>query len=263
MTESFVPLTSDGIFKAFFRQEEYLKMFLEDTLKIKIKKIEFQDSLLEREYEDNKECRLDLIVLLDDNSYISVEMQNEKEGDMIYRSHYYLNKITTRSLNKGKRYDEIKKFIAINIINYKDERFKKLHHICKLCDIETKKIISDVEEIHIISIKSNEINDEGLREWLEILKEGKSWNMNKFKEKRLEKAVKELKRLSRDKEVMELYDREMKEKIDTMLTYNQGKSEAKEEAAKKFYQNGVDKEVICQSLNLTEEQLEEILNKNN
>ena len=83
--------------------------------------------------------------------------------------------------------------------------------------------------------------------------------MNKFKEKRLEKAVKELKRLSRDKEVMELYDKEMKEKIDTMLTYNQGKSEAKKEAAKNLYQNGVEKEVICQSLNLTEEQLEEIL----
>ena len=161
MAEIFVPLTSFGMFKSFFKHEKYLKMFLEDILNIKIKKVEYQDSLLEKEFEDNKECRLEATILLNDNSYnfISMEMHNEKDEDIISKSHYYLNKIIMESFNKGKSYKQIKKFIAINILNYNDERFKKLYHICKICDEETKEVVSDLEEIHIISLKSKEMNE--------------------------------------------------------------------------------------------------------
>lgn len=206
-------------------------------------------------------------MLLEDNTYINVEMQKNDTGDIIRRSQYYLNRIITRSLKQGDSYFEIKRYVAINIINYNDPRFPKLHHVCGICDLETKNAVSDVEEIHIISLKSNIINDKRLLGWKEIFNEKDGWDMRKYKGKKLEKAVKELKRLSSDEEVMSLYDQEMKEKIDRSLLRdlslkegkNQGILEKEKEAALNFYKNGVSKDLICKSLNISLDKLNSIL----
>ena len=274
--EAFVPLTSDGIFKAFFSQKQFLKIFLEDVLKINIVSLDYLDTLMSKDFSQNKECRLDLIALLDDNTYINIEMQKANDSDIISRSHYYLNKIITRNLKEGEGYKwiEIKKFVALNILDYNDERFKKLHHICGICDLESKKQVSDIEEIHIISLNRSNMNDQKILDWIELFKEKDRWDMDKYKDKKLEKAVQELKRLSRDKEVMALYEQEQKALIDRSLIRDkglkdgrkegriEGQKEAKKEAALNFYQNGVTKEIICKSLQISAKELEEILNEN-
>ena len=55
--DAFVPLTSDGIFKAFFSQKQFLKIFLEDVLKINIVSLDYLDSLMSKDFSQNKECR--------------------------------------------------------------------------------------------------------------------------------------------------------------------------------------------------------------
>lgn len=44
--KGFVPLIYDAIFKPFFSQDFYLKMFIEDVLKVKIKRLEYIDTLM-------------------------------------------------------------------------------------------------------------------------------------------------------------------------------------------------------------------------
>lgn len=110
--------------------------------------------------------------------------------------------------------------------------------------------------------------------------------MNK-RDKRLQEVVEEIKKLSQNKEAMELYRLEqdieiekisreeyiketakeegLKEGITQGISQGiiQGKEEgitlAKKSAAKNFYKNNVSKDVICQSLEITKKELENIL----
>ncbi len=90
--------------------------------------------------------------------------------------------------------------------------------------------------------------------------------MGKYSDEELKSAVKELKRLSGDVEVMAAYDKEMKEKLDKALIKQAGIEEGIEknkiEAAINFYKNKVDKDTICKSLNISLEKLNEILKEN-
>ena len=265
----FVPLTSDGIFKALFRYERYLKDFLEDVLKEKIQKIEYLDTYLEKDNEKRKENFLDVLVKFDEKNYVIVEMQKYNEGKMISRIFYYLGKLADRSLKSGEEYKKIKKYIGICVLDYNDQNFTKLHNTCRLYDIQTKEEVTDMLEIHILNLRSKKIND-NLR-WLQIFKEEKEWNMSKYSDEELKEAVKELKRLSGDPEVSAAYDKELKEKLNSWLIEEEyvgqgiakGKAQKEKEAALNFYKNGVAKEVICKSLNITLEKLENILKESN
>ena len=268
-TAPFVPLTSDGIFKALFRYERYLKDFLEDVLKEKIQKIEYLDTYLEKDNEKRKENFLDVLVKFDEENYVIVEMQKYNEGKMISRIFYYLGKLADRSLKSGEEYKKIKKYIGICVLDYNDQNFTKLHNTCRLYDIQTKEEVTDMLEIHILNLRSKKIND-NLR-WLQIFKEEKEWNMSKYSDEELKEAVKELKRLSGDPEVSAAYDKELKEKLNSWLIEEEyvgqgiakGKAQKEKEAALNFYKNGVAKEVICKSLNITLEKLENILKESN
>ena len=265
----FVPLTSDEIFKALFRYERYLKDFLEDVLKEKIQKIEYLDTYLEKDNEKRKENFLDVLVKFDEENYVIVEMQKYNEGKMISRIFYYLGKLADRSLKSGEEYKKIKKYIGICVLDYNDQNFTKLHNTSRLYDIQTKEEVTDMLEIHILNLRSKKIND-NLR-WLQIFKEEKEWNMSKYSDEELKEAVKELKRLSGDPEVSAAYDKELKDKLNSWLIEEEyvgqgiakGKAQKEKEDALNFYKNGVAKEVICKSLNITLEKLENILKESN
>ena len=90
--------------------------------------------------------------------------------------------------------------------------------------------------------------------------------MNK-RDKRLQEVVEEIKRLSQNKEAMELYRLEQDIEIEKISREKYIKETAKEEgitlakrsAVKNFYKNNVSKDIICQSLEKAKEELENIL----
>lgn len=133
------------------------------------------------------------------------------------------------------------------------------------------------DEIRIIIIDlTKEADKSKIAEWKEIFRSGEV--MNK-RDKRLQEVVEEIKRLSQNKEAMELYRLEQDIEIEKISReeyiketakeeglkegITQGKEEgitlAKKSAAKNFYKNNVSKDVICQSLEITKEELENIL----
>ncbi len=276
----FVPLTSDGIFKALFRNERYLKDFLEDVLKEKIEGLTYLDTYLEKEDKDTKESFLDVLVKYADGNYVIVEMQKYKKGSMITRMFYYLGKLAYKTLKDGEDYNSIKKFIGIGVLDYNDTNFEKLHNICRLYDVDAKKEVTDMLEIHMINLQSKKKNDK--LKWIKLFKEEKEWNMSKYSDEELKAAVKELKRLSGDPEISAVMDKEFKEKLDIKLMKTEfteegraeglaeglakGKTEGKKEKEKEdaiaFHKNGASDELICKSLNITQEKLEHILKEN-
>lgn len=129
------------------------------------------------------------------------------------------------------------------------------------------------DEIRIIIIDlTKEADKSKIAEWKEIFRSGEV--MNK-RDKRLQEVVEEIKRLSQNKEAMELYRLEQDIEIEKISREEYIKETAKEEglkegkeegitlakksAAKNFYKNNVSKDVICQSLEITKEELENIL----
>ena len=111
----------------------------------------------------------------------------------------------------------------------------------------------------MIALKEEGNISKKLREWIEILKERKSWNMEKYDNHRLREAVDLLKKLSRDPEVIALYDKEEKERLDKVSREHYIMRTTISTNAINLYKNGVSKDIISKSLNLTEEELENIL----
>ena len=128
------------------------------------------------------------------------------------------------------------------------------------------------DEIRIIVDLTKEADKSKIAEWKEIYRSGEV--MNK-RDKRLQEVVEEIKRLSQNKEAMELYRLEQDIEIEKISREEYIKETAKEEglkegkeegitlakksAAKNFYKNNVSKDVICQSLEITKKELENIL----
>ena len=280
--EKLIPLSSDICFRTIFKKKKNLKYFLEDILEEEIKEIEYQDRVIEAEEVEKKECRLDMVIKLGNDTIVNIEMQKDKTGDIFKRTNYYISRIMSKSLKRGESYNKLPKALAIWIIDYKEKEIKKYKSDLKLCDTKAierirkgnnKEEILIKDEIRIIIIDlTKEADKSKIAEWKEIFRSGEV--MNK-RDKRLQEVVEEIKRLSQNKEAMELYRLEQDIEIEKISREEyiketakeegiiQGKEEgitlAKKSAAKNFYKNNVSKDIICQSLEITKEELENIL----
>lgn len=280
--EKLIPLSSDICFRTIFKKKKNLKYFLEDILEEEIKEIEYQDRVIEAEEVEKKECRLDMVIKLGNDTIVNIEMQKDKTGDIFKRTNYYISRIMSKSLKRGESYNKLPKALAIWIIDYKEKEIKKYKSDLKLCDTKAierirkgnnKEEILIKDEIRIIIIDlTKEADKSKIAEWKEIFRSGEV--MNK-RDKRLQEVVEEIKKLSQNKEAMELYRLEQDIEIEKISREEYIKETAKEEglkegkeegitlakrsAAKNFYKNNVSKDVICQSLEITKEELENIL----
>ena len=277
--EKLIPLSSDICFRTIFKKKKNLKYFLEDILEEEIKVIEAEEV-------EKKECRLDMVIKLGNDTIVNIEMQKDKTGDIFKRTNYYISRIMSKSLKRGESYNKLPKALAIWIIDYKEKEIKKYKSDLKLCDTKAierirkgnnKEEILIKDEIRIIIIDlTKEADKSKIAEWKEIFRSGEV--MNK-RDKRLQEVVEEIKKLSQNKEAMELYRLEQDIEIEKISReeyiketakeeglkegITQGKEEgitlAKKSAAKNFYKNNVSKDIICQSLEITKEELENIL----
>ena len=280
--EKLIPLSSDICFRTIFKKKKNLKYFLEDVLEEEIKEIEYKDRVIEAEEVEKKECRLDMVIKLGNDTIVNIEMQKDKTGDIFKRTNYYISRIMSKSLKRGESYNKLPKALAIWIIDYKEKEIKKYKSDLKLCDTKAierirkgnnKEEILIKDEIRIIIIDlTKEADKSKIAEWKEIFRSGEV--MNK-RDKRLQEVVEEIKKLSQNKEAMELYRLEQDIEIEKISREEYIKETAKEEglkegkeegitlakksAAKNFYKNNVSKDIICQSLEITKEELENIL----
>lgn len=91
--------------------EGFLSELLEDEIKIK----QILDSESNKETEDDKYNRVDILVENSKNELVIIEVQNSKEYDYFHRMLFGAAKAITEHIKEGQPYAEVKKVISITI----------------------------------------------------------------------------------------------------------------------------------------------------
>ena len=149
---------NDVVFQALFTRgkESITKAMLEDILKIKIDKLELDNSKdLLNDNSNDKNGRLDLRAIINGNVECDIEIQLEPHEKMIERFLYYWAKMYTANLKVGESYTKLRKTIMIIILDGEMPKFKgikKAHTKWHIREDENQTILlTSYLELHIIS----------------------------------------------------------------------------------------------------------------
>ena len=120
---------NDIVFQTLFTRgkESITKSLIENILKIKINKLDLDKNkdLLNGNTKD-KNGRLDLRAVIDDNVECNIEIQLSTHKKMLERFLYYWAKIYTANLERGEDYEKLRKTISIIIVNENIEQFREI-----------------------------------------------------------------------------------------------------------------------------------------
>lgn len=106
------------------RNEEVRRHFISDVLGIPlkdIKSVRLENSFLSKRSQKEKQCILDVRMLLNDARRINVELQIRRLAYWDKRGLYYLAKMYTDGLHSGQSYEQLKKCIVIDILDLLEE----------------------------------------------------------------------------------------------------------------------------------------------
>lgn len=167
----FLSPKSDVVFKELMRNEGVRKGFISDVLAIpleEIKSVRLENTFLSRRSRQEKQCVLDVRMLLNDNRRINVEMQIRRIAFWDKRSLYYLARMYTDAVFVGQRYDRLKKCIVIDILDFDWDTAPDYHKVYGLRDQEGR-LYSDQFEIHIIEL-NKELTGDRLDDWIRLFR---------------------------------------------------------------------------------------------
>ena len=217
-----LPLTSDYVFKRIFGQEENksaLIDFLEGILEIKIQNVQINNPEIPKDFYDSKYGVLDLKVTLDNRLIVNVEMQMQNQYNIEQRSTFYMTSTYAKQLGEREGYENCKKVIVINILNFNYYKRNSYHSIARMifepsdetAQIELgyeeeDKYASNYLEMHMIELpKFKEKNPEigtKLEQWLWLFIGGEE------KVKKASKVNKEVERINKKLASMSLSQEE-------------------------------------------------------
>ena len=152
--EAYKPLYYDVIFKAIFINKEneiILKNFLESYLKIKINNIRILNAELPLKKIKEQKKHMDVLIEIE-NKIINIELNAEKNKNIVKRNMAYLFSIYARSFHnniKSKK-ETPKEYIQLNLnkFYFHKRRYKEIYHLRN----EQGEILEKNIEIHEINI---------------------------------------------------------------------------------------------------------------
>ena len=158
-TTAIIP-TNDYVFKKIFGKVEneiITKGLLNSILEDKVSAIDLEgNTILAKEYNDEKLGILDVKAKIDDKYLCDIEMQVLDNKNIEKRIMYYWSKLYISGIKQGENYSKLNKTISILILNYEIENFKiieKIHTEWKIREKDYRKtLLTDVLEIHIIEL---------------------------------------------------------------------------------------------------------------
>ena len=92
--------------------------FLFELLHEEITILEILESESNKEHEDNKYNRVDLLIRNSSGAIIVIEIQTTSEPDYLLRMLYASSKIITEHIDSGDAYRKVKKVISVNIVYF-------------------------------------------------------------------------------------------------------------------------------------------------
>ena len=276
MVEKKPAVINDYIFKKIFSKkgnESILKDFLISVLNIPIQKVETRAEVsLERQLEENKLGRLDILAKLDDSTIVNIEVQILNKYNFIDRTMYYWSGNYYNELRAGEDYKEVKKVIAINILDYEIFEEGPYHEIARIRRDFKNKILTDKMELHFIQIpkflKENRGTKTKLEQWMQFIsqKDEKEVELAMKENEEIKKANEEYEYLTGDEAERRLaFLREEAIRDEkTMLrgSREEGKKEGEKlkqiEIAKNMLNEGMEIKTISRLTKLTIEEIEKI-----
>ena len=198
---------------------------------------------------------------------------------------FYWSKLYSKTINSGESYNLLQKAIVILIADFDFKKFDNLKDIPKFHtkwqireETLTKYILTDVFEIHIISLKLVEkLFKKGYNEdskdligWLKFIKEPSSLEAKDMENVEIKEAKKQLDEIKKSKYEQELAEYRMKELLDKKAIEEYGFDTGKEEGiteginkekieiAKKLLKKGTPIEEIIELTELTEEEIKNL-----
>lgn len=248
--ETQLKVTNDYIFKKIFAKkgnESILKDLLNSILQIKIKSIEvIADANLERQLESNKLGILDLKAKVDEETIVNIEIQIINRYNMIERTLFYWSGLYYNVLQKGADYKEIKKVIAINILDYNEFDEGPYHEIARLRREYLYKILTDKIEIHFIQIpkfkKQRKDMKSKLDMWMDFISQidEKEVKNAMSKNKEIKKAQEEYEYLTGDEEERRIAFLREKALRDENSIFDAGKDIGRKEGKEEGKKEGIE-----------------------
>lgn len=271
-----LPIINDYIFKKIFAKrgnESILKDFLIGILEISIKKVEVQAEVsLEKQLKENKLGRLDIVAILDDNAVVNIEVQVLNLYDFIERSLYYWSGNYYNHLKAGENYQNVKKTISINILNYELFEEGPFHEIVKLKRDYQNKILTEKIEMHFLQIPKFTKEKRGVRtkleQWMQFISQTnqKEVKLAMKENKEIKKANEEYEYLTGDEEERRLAflrDKAIRDEASLKETgriegIKEGKRKGQEEIARTLLRKNMSIEEIIEITKLTKEEIEKL-----
>ncbi len=271
-----LPLTNDYIFKKIFAKkgnETILKDFLIGILEISIEKVEVQAEVsLEKQLKENKLGRLDIVAVLDDNAVVNIEVQILNLHDFIERSLYYWSGNYYNHLRAGEKYQNVKKTISINILDYELFEEGPFHEVVKLKRDYQNKILTEKIEMHFIQIPKFKKEKRGvttkLEQWMQFISQTnrREVELAMKENKEIQKANEEYEHLTGDEEerrIAYLRDKAIRDEASLKETgriegIKEGERRKQEEIARILLAKNKPIEEIVDITKLTREEIEKL-----
>lgn len=184
---------------------------------------------------DKKDCVLDLLILLNDDTYINLEMQVRNEGNWDDRSIYYLAQKLC-DLESGEDYHSLKRVFQIGILDFNfPDGNEEFYQEYALMNKKTGRIYSDKIALNVLCLPQIEHATEkdrtsGLYKWAKIFK-ATTWEEMKAlaqDNKTFQDTVVTLAQLSEDEKIRQQCQRWEKYERDRINAVNYGKLQGKQ-----------------------------------
>ena len=217
----------DWAIKRVLRQKAnfgILEGFLSELLNEDIEIVEILDSESNKETEDDKYNRVDILVKNKKGDLIIIEVQNSYALDYFLRIIYGISKAIVEHIKEGFSYSKVKKVISVNIVYFElgqgddyiykgTTSFKGIHDnkILQLTPTQKKlfkkeKVQEVYPEIYLIKVnKFDDIAKNTLDEWIYFLKNSEI--KQEFSAKGIKEANEVLKRANMSDEERREYQR--------------------------------------------------------
>ena len=235
---------------------------LTTVLNKKINILELLESESNREAENDKYNRVDMLVRAEDDELIIIEVQATRQFDYFHRMVYGTSKTVSEHFKKAQEYEHVKKVISVNIVYFElghgddyvyhgTTNFIGLHTKNELelssvqKELYEKERVCDIFPEHFI-LKINNFNDfakDSLDEWIYFLKNEEI--KPEFRAPGLVEASEILDVLKLSAEDRAIYEQEMEnlsyEESITKSNFKAGKLEGMKEGVQKGEKIGIKK----------------------
>ena len=184
---------SDIIFKILFgnpKKPALLIDLLNSVIETEkpITHVNIEKTELNPEFLGKRGVRLDVLAYTSDNRIINIEIQKHDEHNMISRSMFHWSKLFSGQAVVSERYEDLKRTVCINILNFSMLKDKRFWHKYFVKDDETNEKLTDLLELHFFELPKikKEPAEGSVMFWLEFINNPESKKIaGRYQEKKI------------------------------------------------------------------------------